>query len=40
LGDEPLAKALRRLARHAPRRAKSGDDDEPLEGVKDQDAEQ
>jgi hypothetical protein len=37
LGDEPLAKALRRLARHAPRRAKS-DDDQPLEGVKDQDA--
>ena len=39
LGDEPLAKALRRLARHAPR-AKSDDDDQPLEGVKDQDPQQ
>jgi hypothetical protein len=27
LGDAPLAKALRRLAGHAPRRARSGDDD-------------
>lgn len=40
LGDEPLAKALHRLARHAPRGARSGDDDQPLESVKDQDAEQ
>ena len=39
LGYEPLAKALRRLARHAPHRARS-DDDQPLEGVKDQDAQQ
>jgi hypothetical protein len=39
LGDEPLAKALRRLARHAPGRAKS-DDHQPLEGVKDEDAQQ
>jgi hypothetical protein len=40
LGDDPLAKALRRLARRAPGRAGSGDDDQPLEGVKDQDAQQ
>jgi len=40
LGDEPLAKALRRLARHARRRAESDDDDQPLEGVKDQDPQQ
>jgi hypothetical protein len=40
LGDEPLAQALRRLARHAPRRAESGDDDQPLESVKDQDRQQ
>jgi hypothetical protein len=40
LGDEPLAQALRRLARHAPRRAKSDDDDQPLERVKDQDPQQ
>lgn len=38
LGDAPLAKALQRLARHAPHRARSGDDDQSLEGVKDQDA--
>jgi hypothetical protein len=38
LGDAPLAKALQRLAGHAPRRARSGDD--PLEGVKDQDPQQ
>jgi hypothetical protein len=40
LGDAPLAKALQRLAGHAPRRARSGDDDQSLEGVKDQDAQQ
>ena len=40
LGDAPLAKALRRLARHAPRRARSGDDDQALEGVKDKDPQQ
>lgn len=40
LGDAPLAQALRRLARHAPRRGPSGDDDQPLESVKDQDAQQ
>ena len=40
LGDAPLAKALRRLARHAPRRARSGDDDQSLEGVKNEDREQ
>jgi hypothetical protein len=39
LGDEPLARALRRLARHAPPCAESDDDHQPLEGVKDQDAE-
>jgi hypothetical protein len=39
LGDAPLAKALKRLARHAPHRAGS-DDDQTLEGVKDQDTEQ
>jgi hypothetical protein len=38
LGDAPLAKALQRLADHAPRRARLGDD--PLEGVKDQDPQQ
>ena len=40
LGDAPLAKALQRLARHAPRGARSNDDDQPLESVKDQDAQQ
>lgn len=40
LGDAPLARALRRLARHAPRRARSGDDDQALEGVKDKDPQQ
>jgi hypothetical protein len=40
LGDEPLARALKRLARHVPRRARSDDGDQSLEGVKDQDAEQ
>ncbi len=40
LGDEPLAKALRRLARHAGRRTGSDDGDQALKGVKDQDAEQ
>ena len=40
LGDAPLAKALQRLAGHASGRARSGDDDQSLEGVKDQDAQQ
>jgi hypothetical protein len=40
LGDAPLAQALQRLARHSPRRARSDDDDQPLESVKDQDAQQ
>ena len=40
LGDAPLAKALKRLARHAPHRARSNDDDQTLEGVKDEDAQQ
>ena len=40
LGDAPLASALRRLARHAGSSRKSGDDDQPLEGVKDQDPQQ
>jgi hypothetical protein len=38
LGDAPLAQALKRLARHAPRRTGSHDDDQTLERVKDQDA--
>ena len=39
LGDEPLAKALRRLASRAGRRTGSDDGDQALEGVKNQDAE-
>jgi hypothetical protein len=40
LGDAPLANALTRLARHAPSSAGSSDDNQALEGVKDQDGEQ
>jgi len=41
LGDAPLAQALRRLARHAgPTATGSGGGHQPLESVKDQDAEQ
>lgn len=40
LGDAPLAHALQRLARHAKRRARSDEDEQSLEGVKDQDAQQ
>jgi hypothetical protein len=40
LGDGPLAKALRRLARHAGPRAGSNNDEQSLEGVKDQNGEQ
>jgi hypothetical protein len=41
LGDAPLAQALRRLARHAgPEATGSDGGHQPLEGVKDQDAEQ
>jgi hypothetical protein len=40
LGDEPLAQALRRLARHAGRRTGSDDGDQALESVKDEHGEQ
>jgi len=40
LGDDPLAKALRRLVRRAGPQPGSSDDEQPLEGVKDQNREQ
>lgn len=40
LGDAPLAKALQRLARHAPRHARSDHDHQSLEGVEDQNPQQ